>query len=155
MLKLGIESGDQEVLDQLNKGIDLSTASAVLRTLKKAGIASYCYLLFGTPPETKTSAIKTLNFICEHHNCIDFLNLAIFNLPAQSIEAKCLATHDFYEGDLSLYKNFQHTLGWQRPVVRIFLEKKVKKHPAVATILKRTPEYFTSNHAPFFIDNKI
>ncbi|MFA5322078.1 MAG: radical SAM protein, partial [Smithella sp.] len=33
MLKLGIESGDQEVLDQLNKGIDLPTASAVLKTL--------------------------------------------------------------------------------------------------------------------------
>ena len=51
MLKLGIESGDQKVLDQLNKGIDLPTASAVLKTLKKAGIATYCYFLFGTPPE--------------------------------------------------------------------------------------------------------
>ncbi len=49
MLKLGIESGDQDVLDQLNKGIDLSTVSAVLKSLKKAGIAAYCYFLFGTP----------------------------------------------------------------------------------------------------------
>ena len=62
MLKLGIESGDQEVLDQLNKGIDLPTASAVLKSLKKAGIATYCYFLFGTPPETKESAMKTLDF---------------------------------------------------------------------------------------------
>ena len=53
MLKLGIESGDQKVLDQLNKGIDLPTASAVLKTLKKTGIATYCYFLFGTPPETQ------------------------------------------------------------------------------------------------------
>jgi len=155
MLKLGIESGDQEVLDQLNKGIDLSTASAVLKTLKKASIACYCYFLFGTPPENHKSAFKTMDFIVEHHNYIDFLNLAIFNLPALSVEAQSLATHDFYEGDLSLYKNFQHPRGWQRSVVRNFLEKEVKKHPAVATILKRTPEYFTSNHAPFFIDNKI
>jgi hypothetical protein len=154
MLKLGIESGDQKVLDRLNKGIDLPTASAVLKTLKKAGIATYCYFLFGTPPETKESATKTLDFVCQHHDCIDFLNLAIFNLPAQSIEAQSLATHDFYEGDLSLYKNFQHPLGWQRPAVRIFLEKTFKKHPAIATILRRIPEFFTSNHAPFFIDNK-
>ena len=154
MLKLGIESGDQEVLDQLNKGIDLPTASAVLKTLKKTGIATYCYFLFGTPPETQESATKTMDFVCQHHDCIDFLNLAIFNLPAQSVEAQSLATHDFYEGDLSLYKNFQHPFGWQRPVVRNFLEKTFKKHPAIATILRRTPEFFTSNHAPFFVDNK-
>jgi hypothetical protein len=150
MLKLGIESGDQEVLDQLNKGIDLPTASAVLKTLKRAGIATYCYFLFGTPPETKECATKTLDFVCQHHDCIDFLNLAIFNLPAQSVEAQSLATHDFYKGDLSLYKNFQHPFGWQRPAVRNFLEKTFKKHPAIAPILRRTPEFFTSNHAPFF-----
>ena len=150
MLKLGIESGDQSVLDQLNKGIDLLTTSFVLKKLKKAGIATYCYFLFGTPPEDEKSALKTMSFVVDHHECIDFLNLAIFNLPVRSIEAKNLATHDFYDGDLSLYKNFRHPLGWNRPTVRNFLEKTFKKHPAVAPILRRTPEFFTSNHAPFF-----
>ena len=62
MLKLGIESGDQAVLDRLNKGIDLNEASAALRSLKKAGIATYCYFLFGTPPETEVSAVKDAGF---------------------------------------------------------------------------------------------
>ena len=154
MLKLGIESGDQEVLDRLNKGIDLPTASAVLKSLKKAGIATYCYFLFGTPPETKAGAMKTLEFVCRHHDCINFLNLAIFNLPSQSIEAQSLETGDFYEGDLSLYKSFQHPLGWHRPIVRNFLEKTFKKHPAIAPIVQRMPEFFTSNHAPIFVLNK-
>ena len=153
MLKLGIESGDQRVLDQLNKGIDLLTASTVLKTLKKSGIATYCYFLFGTPPENEDSATKTMNFVARHHACIDFLNLAIFNLPARSVEAKSLATYDFYEGDLSLYRNFEHPLGWHRPAIRNFLEKTFKKHPAIAPIVRRTPDFFTSNHAPFFIDN--
>jgi hypothetical protein len=150
MLKLGIESGDQNVLDQLDKGIDLSMASAVLKTLKRAGIATYCYFLFGTPPENEKSALKTMDFVARHHDSIDFLNLAIFNLPARSVEAQTLATHDFYEGDLSLYRNFEHPLGWHRPAVRKFLEKTFKKHPAIAPIVKRTPDFFTSNHAPFF-----
>ena len=150
MLKLGIESGDQAVLDRLNKGIDLNEASDALRSLKKAGIATYCYFLFGTPPETEVRAEKTLDFVSRHSDCIDFLNLALFNLPAGSPEAKSLATHDFYEGDLSLYKSFHHPGGWQRPDVRNFLEKTFKKHPAIASIVKRTPEFFTSNHAPFF-----
>jgi hypothetical protein len=154
MLKLGIESGDQNVLDQLDKGIDLITASAVLKSLKKSGIATYCYFLFGTPLENKESAAKTMSFVVSHHDCINFLNLAIFNLPARSVEAQCLATRYFYEGDLSLYRNFEHPLGWHRPAVRNFLEKMFKKHPAIASIIKRTPEYFTSNHAPFFVLNK-
>lgn len=150
MLKLGIESGDQSVLDSLNKGIDLLTASAALRTLTKTGIAIYCYFLFGTPPETEASAGKTLDFASRHADCIDFLNLAVFNLPAGSPEAENLATQDFYEGDLSLYKSFHHPAGWQRADVRNFLQKTFKRHPAIAPILKRTPEFFTSNHAPFF-----
>jgi hypothetical protein len=154
MLKLGIESGDQRVLDQLNKGIDLPTASAVLKTLKKTGIAAYCYFLFGTPPENEDSASQTMDFVARHHECIDFLNLAIFNLPSRSVEAQSLATHDFYEGDLSLYRNFEHSLGWNRPAVRNFLEKTFKKHPAISPILKRNPEFFTSNHAPFFVLKK-
>lgn len=151
MLKLGIESGDQSVLDQLDKGIDLATASAVLKTLKKTGIAAYCYFLFGTPPENEASALRTMDFVAEHHNCIDFLNLAIFNLPVRSAEAKSLATDNFYEGDLSLYRNFKHPQDWHRPAVRNFLEKTFKKHPAIAPIVKRTPVFFTSNHASFFI----
>ena len=150
MLKLGIESGDQGVLDKLNKGIDLPTASNILKMLKKSGIATYCYFLFGTPPENEESALKTMDFVARHHDCIDFLNLAIFNLPARSVEAKSLATHDFYEGDLSLYRNFEHPLGWNRPDVRKFLEKTFKKHQAISPIVKRTPEFFTSNLAPFF-----
>lgn len=151
MLKLGIESGDQQVLDRLDKGIDLPTVSAVLKTLKKVNIAAYCYFLFGTPPENEESALKTMDFVVQHQDFIDFLNLAIFNLPTRSVEAKALATHDFYQGDLSLYKNFRHPLGWHRPAVRNFLEKNFKKHPAITPILKRTPDFFTSNHAPFFI----
>ena len=154
MLKLGIESGDQKVLDQLNKGIDLPTASTVLKTLKRAGIATYCYFLFGTPPENEASAIMTLDFVCRHHDFIDYLNLAIFNLPATSIEAQSLATSDFSEGDLSLYKNFHHPAKWHRPAVRMFLTKTFKKHSAIAPILKRKPVFFTSNHAPFFNLNK-
>lgn len=154
MLKLGIESGDQRVLDKLNKGIELSVASGVLRTLKKSGIATYVYLLFGTPPENEESAARTLDFTLAHSDCIDFLNLAVFNLPVLSTDAQSLATTDFYAGDLSLYKDFEHPADWPRAAVRKFLEKTFKRHPAIAAILGHTPPYFTSNHAPFFALHK-
>jgi hypothetical protein len=151
MLKLGLESGDQEVLDALGKGVRIEVASATLKNLKSAGIATYVYLLFGTPPETRESAQRTLDFTVRHASCIDFLNLALFNLPAFGPDAERFQTNAFYEGDLSLYRDFKHPEGWDRPLVRQFLDRVFKKHPDVSAILKRVPPIFTSNHAPFFL----
>jgi len=150
MLKLGLESGDQAVLDNLCKGIDLEIASPALKALKKAGIATYVYLLFGTPAETADGAHRTLDFTVRHSESIDFLNIAIFNMPAHGADADKFETKDFYEGDLSLYKSFAHPGGWDRSAVRRFLDREFKRHPAIARILRRDPPFFTSNHAPFF-----
>ena len=65
MLQLGLESGDQGVLDALQKGVEIETASQVLKNLQKAGIATYVYLLFGAPPETVTEARRTLKLFGE------------------------------------------------------------------------------------------
>ncbi len=151
MLKLGLESADPGVLVALNKGIDPAMAAAVLENLKEAGIATYVYLLFGTPAETPEAARRTLAFTAEHAEEIGFLNLAIFNLPAAAPEAETLDTGEFYDGDLSLYRRFAHPRGWDRGKVRRFLEREFKKDPAIAAILRRDPPLFTSNHAPFLV----
>ncbi len=150
MLKLGIESGDQQVLDQMNKGINLEMMSQVLRALKSAGILTYVYLLFGTPSEDEASAERTLKFTTRHHDEIGFLNLAVFNLPLAGPEASALAVNEFYRGDLSLYTDFSHPKGWSRQKIRTFLSKKFKRHPAIAPIIQRDPPFFTSNHAALF-----
>ena len=154
MLKLGLESGDQTVLDSLQKGIDLEEASSALKNLKKAGIAAYVYLLFGTPPEGLIEARRTLEFVVRHQDSIGFLNLAIFNMPIYGPQTEQVETKSFYEGDLSLYTSFDHPKGWTRPLIRQFLDKEFKRHPVIASILRRDPPVFTSNHAPFFVMDK-
>ena len=150
MLKLGLESGNQAVLDTMEKGIDLNLAAKILENLKIAGISTYIYLLFGTPAENRSSAEDTLAFVSTHGECISFLNLAIFNLPVCGMETAHLELSDFYEGDLSLYRNFTHPQGWNRREVRQFLDTKFKRCREIAEILKKEPPFFTSNHAPFF-----
>lgn len=150
MLKLGVESGDQRVLDKLNKGINLQTAEAALRSLRGAGIATYVYLLFGTPPETLEAARNTRDFVLKNAEAISFLNVAIFNLPIHSEDGASLKRRKFYEGDLSLYSDFEHPSGWGRRQVRQFLDREFKREPSIAAILRRDPPLFTSNHAPFF-----
>lgn len=151
MLKLGIESGDQKVLDYLDKGTTVEMSSRALITLHSAGIATYVYLLFGTPPETNTEAEKTLSFTASHQAFIDFLNLAIFNLPANAPETAGFTTSDFYGGDCPLYVDFVHPDGWNRREVRRFLDKKFRREPVIASILRNQPPFFTSNHAPFLV----
>lgn len=150
MLKLGLESGSQKVLDSLQKGIDLEVAARVLENLHAAGIAVYCYLLFGTPAEDEAAARQTLAFVLRHSEAITFLNLAIFNMPLFGDEAQEHGTGLFYEGDLSLYTGFKHPAGWDRGTVRRFLDQEFKRHPAIATIIRQDPPVFTSNHASFF-----
>ncbi|MBU2452601.1 MAG: radical SAM protein, partial [Proteobacteria bacterium] len=150
MLKLGLESGDQNVLDQMNKGTDLTRVSIILKNLHHAGILTFVYLLFGTSFEDKKAAIKTLDYIKGHEDYIDYLNLAVFNLPKFSEDAASLDTREFYHGDLSLYLNFTHPLGWDRKKVKQFLDKTFKKQVCVGSGIRKNPAFFSSNHAVFF-----
>jgi hypothetical protein len=152
MLKLGLESGDQSVLDAEQKGINLQLAARALQNLEASGIAIYIYLLFGTPSETLTEARATLEFTVRHADFISFINLAIFNLPINGHQAQRLRTEKLYDGDLALYTGFHHPRGWNRKQVRRFLDKELKRHPAIRKILRRNPPLFTSNHAPFLTE---
>lgn len=150
MLKLGLESGDQTVLDRMNKGTRLDLVSRILENLHQAGIFTYVYLLFGTQFEDRSSAHTTLAFTQAHAQYIDYLNLAVFNLPRFSEEAKDLETREFYQGDLSLYLNFVHPAGWDRKQVKQFLDKTFKKQLAIGSGFRKNPAFFSANHAMFF-----
>lgn len=152
MLKLGLESGSQDVLDQMHKGINLERVSQILSHLENAGIATYIYLLFGTPYETEKDALMTMKFIKQHRSAITFLNLAIFNMPVCSPEAAENANR-FTDGDLSLYCDFEHPCKWNRKAVRNFLHTRFRRDPHINQIILRDPPVFTSNHAPLFLLN--
>jgi hypothetical protein len=152
MLQLGLESGDQAVLDALNKGTKLRDIDRILENLAAAGIGSYLYVLFGTPAEDETAAKKTALYLRDRAELIAFLNVAVFNLPVSGTEAKALGARAFYEGELSLYAEFAHPLAWNRDRVRAFIRKELEAVPAIRGMLKRTPRVFSSNHAPFFLE---
>ena len=150
LLKLGLESGSQAVLDAMAKGIRLELMERTLAALSRAGIATYVYLLFGTPSESLVEARQTLDFTRRHHRAITFLNLAVFNMPVASDEAAELPGTGFSDGDLSLYRDFVHPRGWDRRAVRTFLDREFKRQPEIGAILRRDPLLFTSNHAALF-----
>lgn len=150
MLKLGLESGSQKVLDGMRKGIDLQLVRKVLPALHQAGIMTYVYLLFGTPGESLAEARQTMDFARAYHKEITFLNLAVFNLPLGSPQTHELEIRNFYEGDLSIYSDFNHPRGWNRKEIRRFLDGEFRREPKLLRILQNDPPFFTSNHAAMF-----
>lgn len=151
MLQLGLESGDQQVLDAMGKGTRLDEIDRILDNLARAGIGSYLYILFGTPTEDLSAARRTRDFLVSRADVIDFLNIAIFNLPIASSDAAGLATRKFYEGDLTLYSEFEHPAGWNRVAIRNFISRDLENEPRIREIIRHAPPVFTSNHAVFFL----
>lgn len=149
MLQLGLESGAQGVLDRLGKGTDLAVAARILENLHAAGIASYVYVLLGTPQESAAEAEATLAFLEAHARHIDFLNLAIMNLPRDADLPGALPGAEWQEEALGLYRPVD-AAGRERAAARRFLQQRLLATPAIRAIVRRTPPWFSSNHAPFF-----
>jgi len=59
---IGIESGNQEMLDFINKNITLGQISKAVRMIKKHGIEVYGSFIIGLPKETKKMINQTINF---------------------------------------------------------------------------------------------
>lgn len=156
MLQLGLESGSQTVLDRLRKGTQLTEVAAILANLQRAGIASYVYVMLGTPGENEEDAELTLRFLEAHAGAIGFLNLAIMNLPRESgllaDPAGGIAESELLGEDepLGLYRSFAPAAGWGRREARRFLDRRLLASSAVRAIVQRTPPLFTSNHAFLF-----
>jgi radical SAM superfamily enzyme YgiQ (UPF0313 family) len=62
-LFIGLESGSDTTLKNLNKGFFAATASAFMVTLKKAGLHFEISLIFGHPCESNKNFQETLAFI--------------------------------------------------------------------------------------------
>lgn len=58
----GIESGNQDVLDKINKGIKLSQAEQAVKLAKLEGLETFGFFVLGLPPDTEKTMRDTINF---------------------------------------------------------------------------------------------
>jgi anaerobic magnesium-protoporphyrin IX monomethyl ester cyclase len=61
-VQLGVESGSQEVLNQLKKGISLSQVIAAVEGAAHAGISPLCSFMIGLPGDTVETVMETIQF---------------------------------------------------------------------------------------------
>lgn len=63
---LGIESGNQRILDKNKKSLNLQKVKVVLEDIKDVGINSYGFFIIGLPGETEETIWDTIRFAIEN-----------------------------------------------------------------------------------------
>ncbi|MEY3402899.1 MAG: Hopanoid methylase, partial [Cyanobacteriota bacterium] len=65
LLLVGFESGNQQVLNNIKKGIKLEVAREFMKNCHKLGITVHGTFIIGLPIETKETVEETIRFACE------------------------------------------------------------------------------------------
>jgi len=87
MLGLGIESGNQEILKKMKKGITLKQIEEAVRLCKKHKIKIFAFFVIGYPEDTKETIMDTIKFakklncdFTEFNTCYPYPGTEIYKL---------------------------------------------------------------------------
>lgn len=75
----GLESGNERVLDVINKNINLGTAKNILSNSSSVKIHNRVLVMFGLPTETYSEANDTINFVNENVKNINSLSYNFYH----------------------------------------------------------------------------
>ncbi len=104
-ISYGIESGDEQILKNIRKNIDLQTAKETIRLTQKCGIDAKIYLMIGNPGETPATLQKTLDFALQS-GAVGFILSIATPFPGTELynwarEHNYLKSEDFEDYDLA------------------------------------------------------
>jgi hypothetical protein len=74
---IGMESGCQSTLDDMDKGLDIFTLAQALESFYDAGVATQVTGIFGFPGESEAAARLTIEFLVKHLQCISGFDLQL------------------------------------------------------------------------------
>ncbi|MFC1829461.1 B12-binding domain-containing radical SAM protein, partial [Thermodesulfobacteriota bacterium] len=63
LVKFGVESGSQVILNKLHKGITIEQTQEAFRMCKEMGVDTHAHIMIGSPGETKETLEQTIKFI--------------------------------------------------------------------------------------------
>jgi len=86
----GLESGNQRVLDLMDKGTKIEEVAQVLKGAHEAGIANHVYVICGFPTETTEEFADTIYFLDQNKAYISAIHRSVFSLEQGSPISKDL-----------------------------------------------------------------
>jgi len=97
-LSYGFESGNQDILDLINKGITLDQGRQAVAWTREAGIEMRGFMMLGFPLETPEMSQKTIRFALELDTELMFFH-PYYVLPGTALEELALQEGRFIEHD--------------------------------------------------------
>lgn len=130
LIKVGVESGSQKVLDNMKKEITVAQIWELFKNLKEVGIDSHAHLMLGNPGETKETVEETLKFVndidpttVDYGICTPYPGSTLF----EDLKKTCSFLNDGTSTDLSnlhikgLFNEYYS--GLKREEVEVFLRR--------------------------------
>ena len=112
-IRLGIESGSQRMVDNMNKGINLENAKGVIKKLHESGIPVKLYIMHGYPGENIETSLETIQYLNELKEYIHRISLYRFvPLPGSPVFAEGKLNKLDWT-DYTIYGNNNHWWGTQ------------------------------------------
>lgn len=65
LIKFGVESGVQQILDGVKKGIKIEQTQETFKWAKDVGMETHAHVMLGMPGETEATVNETINFVNE------------------------------------------------------------------------------------------
>lgn len=76
-LQVGVESGDQTILNEINKKITLEQVRKAFKVIHESGLRTKAFFMIGNPKETKETVKKTIDFAIELDPTYAFFSILI------------------------------------------------------------------------------
>ena len=140
MLMFGLESGEQRLLDLMDKGIRAEHAAEILQWCKAAGIRTFVMFFAGFPSETRQEAETTVRFIeawREHITQVAFTGYVLEKRSRVYRNARKYGIEEIrpYEGeDLRIHLQYDIGKGLTASEAAAFLDE-VKDRPAIQPLI--------------------
>jgi len=126
---LGIESGDQGVLNHMNKAAKVERYAWAIEQLHKQGIISFASFIVGFPGETQESVRRTIEFI--ESTAPDFYQAALYyHYQATPIHQK--RTEHGIRGDAYSWRH--NTMTWQEAAASVEFMYRTVNHSTILPI---------------------
>ena len=117
-IRIGLESGSQQLVDAMNKGINLDETKEILKKLAQNEIPVKIYLMHGFPGENKSTTLETINYINEMKNYINRISLYRFTpLPGSPIFEKMNFNSNWK--DYTIYDNNVQWWGSEKEFIEV------------------------------------
>jgi len=110
-IKIGVESGVQEILDRSKKGISVEKTRQSFKWMRQAGIESHAHFMLGMPGETRATVHRTIEFAKEIRPTTASFGICT-PYPGTPLFDQVVARHPGYEDGSSVNFSTLHTQGY-------------------------------------------